>query len=102
MSVIVRDLATNQIIVLTKGADNVMGRRMHDSPTVAESVRVTYDQLATYGGDGLRTLVVASKQMEERDYQKWKENFTIVTTDLGEIEKKKADKPNKISDAMDR
>jgi phospholipid-translocating P-type ATPase (flippase) len=101
MSVIVRDVVTKKIIVLTKGADNVMGRRMLDTPTVTQLVATTYDQLTAYGADGLRTLVIASKDIEEEEYAKWKANYLRVTTDLGEIEKKKEDKPNKINEAMD-
>jgi phospholipid-translocating P-type ATPase (flippase) len=102
MSMIVRDMKTGKIMVLSKGADNVMWRRCAEGAEGAEALKEqTSQQLIVFADDGLRTLVIASKEVDEKEYKTWKEKYKRATVDLSEMEKKKEGKPNKIDDLED-
>ncbi|XP_068554243.1 phospholipid-transporting ATPase VB isoform X2 [Anas acuta] len=79
MSVVVRHPLTKEVIVYTKGADSVIMDLLEDSgkaDTYAERRRKrikdrTQKHLDYYARDGLRTLCIAKKVLNEDDFQKW-------------------------------
>ncbi|XP_075365597.1 phospholipid-transporting ATPase VB [Mycteria americana] len=79
MSVVVRHPLTKEIVVYTKGADSVIMDLLEDSAkadTKAEKrmkriKEKTQKHLDYYAHDGLRTLCIAKKVLNEDDFQKW-------------------------------
>ncbi|CAH6786500.1 Atp10b [Phodopus roborovskii] len=80
MSVVVRHPLTGEIIVYTKGADSVIMDLLED-PACASDIDVekklkriqarTQKHLDLYARDGLRTLCIAKKVVNEEDFQRW-------------------------------
>ncbi|XP_033922525.1 phospholipid-transporting ATPase VB isoform X2 [Melopsittacus undulatus] len=79
MSVVVRHPLTKEIAVYTKGADSVIMDLLEDSAkddisTEKRMKRIkekTQKHLDYYARDGLRTLCIAKKVLNEDDFQKW-------------------------------
>jgi len=72
MSVIVRHPKTKQIILMTKGADNVMMPLLKNSQMEQDAVQNHIDDFAR---EGLRTLAMAQKVIPEEEYSEWKKQF---------------------------
>lgn len=70
MSVIVRDLQTNNIVLYTKGADSIIEKRM--APMDEKTKAMTWDALKFYAETGLRTLILAKKVLNPLVYIEWK------------------------------
>ncbi|XP_051023586.1 phospholipid-transporting ATPase VB [Acomys russatus] len=80
MSVVVRHPLTGEIIVYTKGADSVIMDLLEDPSCVSDidvekklkRIRArTQKHLDLYARDGLRTLCIAKKVVDEEDFQEW-------------------------------
>ncbi|KAL2505179.1 putative phospholipid-transporting ATPase 8 [Abeliophyllum distichum] len=82
MSVIIKN-AENQLLLLCKGADSVMFERLANDGRVFEAA--TRDHIKHYGEAGLRTLVVAYRELSEEEFKSWEDEFlktqTLVTAD---------------------
>lgn len=77
MSVIVRT-PDNKIVLLTKGADNVIFER---ATAYLGTTRQELDaHLSVFAADGLRTLVLARKEVDEDDFQSWLDEFQKAST----------------------
>ncbi len=77
MSVIVRT-PENKIVLLTKGADNVIFER---ATSYLGTTRQALDaHLSVFAADGLRTLVLARKDVEEDDFKSWMVEFHNAST----------------------
>ncbi|XP_040546645.1 phospholipid-transporting ATPase ID isoform X1 [Gallus gallus] len=72
MSVIVRS-PEGKIRLYCKGADTILLERLH--PSNQDLTNVTTDHLNEYAGEGLRTLVLACKDLEESYYEDWAERL---------------------------
>ncbi|KAM6217179.1 phospholipid-transporting ATPase ID [Rhynchocyon petersi] len=70
MSVIVRN-PEGKIRLYCKGADTILLDRLHHSNQ--ELLNTTADHLNEYAGEGLRTLVLAYKDLDEDYYEEWAE-----------------------------
>ncbi|XP_057675656.1 phospholipid-transporting ATPase ID-like [Corythoichthys intestinalis] len=68
MSVIVRS-PEGRLTLYCKGADTVMYERLHSSCNTL--MGVTTGHLNEYAGDGLRTLVLAYKDLDESAFKEW-------------------------------
>ncbi|KAI3474893.1 hypothetical protein Pfo_030204 [Paulownia fortunei] len=79
MSVIVKNVE-NQLLLLCKGADSVMFERL--SKDVQDFVAVTMDHIKRYAEAGLRTLVVAYRELSEEEFRSWEEEFLKAQTSL--------------------
>ncbi|OQR96099.1 P-type ATPase (P-ATPase) Superfamily [Achlya hypogyna] len=66
MSVIIRRVGREEIVMLTKGADSVVFPRL--APANARCKAVTERQLEAFATEGLRTLVIAAKQIPADDW----------------------------------
>nr|XP_033779615.1 phospholipid-transporting ATPase ID isoform X2 [Geotrypetes seraphini] len=79
MSVIVRD-PEGKIRLYCKGADTILFERLHASNY--ELMIATTEHLNEYAGDGLRTLVLAYKDLEEEYFEAWAERLQDASTAL--------------------
>ncbi|KAF7801509.1 putative phospholipid-transporting ATPase 8 isoform X1 [Senna tora] len=79
MSVIVRN-EENQLLLLCKGADSVMFERLSQDGTQFEAE--TMDHIKRYSEAGLRTLVVAYRELDEEEYRLWEEEFLKAKTSV--------------------
>lgn len=88
MSVVVKT-PEGKIKVLTKGADNVIFERLASEQD--EIIETTLDHLKDFASEGLRTLCIASADIESRDYEEWNKIFYEASTALENREQKVAD-----------
>ncbi|NWY99783.1 AT8B2 ATPase, partial [Loxia curvirostra] len=72
MSVIVRS-PEGKIRLYCKGADTILLERLH--PLNQDLTSITTDHLNEYAGEGLRTLVLAYRDLEESYYKDWSERL---------------------------
>ncbi|XP_050786743.1 phospholipid-transporting ATPase ID isoform X1 [Gopherus flavomarginatus] len=77
MSVIVRS-PEGRIRLYCKGADTILLERLH--PAHHELLNVTTDHLNEYAGEGLRTLVLAYKDLEDGYYEEWADQLLRAST----------------------
>lgn len=70
MSCIVRS-DTGRLFMVTKGADNVIFERLTRSNSSDEVLKRTALHLEDYAKEGLRTLCIASKDLDENEFKKW-------------------------------
>ncbi|KAJ7970838.1 Phospholipid-transporting ATPase [Quillaja saponaria] len=93
MSVIVRN-PENQLLLLCKGADSVMFERLSENGRHFETE--TKDHIKIYAEAGLRTLVIAYRELNEEEYKLWQEEFlrakTSVAADRDTLVDSSADK----------
>ncbi|XP_010243036.1 PREDICTED: probable phospholipid-transporting ATPase 8 [Nelumbo nucifera] len=96
MSVIVRN-AEDQLLLFCKGADSVMFERLSQDGRMFETK--TKDHISKYAEAGLRTLVIAYRDLGEEEYKIWQEEFfkakTSVTSDRDALVDAAADKIEK-------
>lgn len=71
MTVIVRDNETNKIMVLTKGADTILLPLIKDDEENNQMKQITTKHLQSYAEDGLRTLLLCHKTIDELEYREW-------------------------------
>ncbi|XP_055721120.1 phospholipid-transporting ATPase VD-like isoform X2 [Salvelinus fontinalis] len=89
MSVVVRHLLTKQVVVYTKGADSVI-MDLAESPKGAEQSdgrqghirEQTQKHLDNYAREGLRTLCIAKKVLEEEEYDIWLKRHAFAETSI--------------------
>uniref|UniRef100_M3ZWN1 Phospholipid-transporting ATPase n=1 Tax=Xiphophorus maculatus TaxID=8083 RepID=M3ZWN1_XIPMA len=77
MSVIVRD-PEGKMTLYCKGADTIIYERLH--PSCSKLKDVTSTHLNEYAGDGLRTLALAYKDLEESYMERWLQRHQEATT----------------------
>lgn len=76
MSVIVRDMQTDQISLLCKGADSIIKPRLDLGDAENREFMVeTQKKVDEYATEGLRTLLLARKDIDEEYYEEWNERF---------------------------
>ncbi|XP_078483950.1 phospholipid-transporting ATPase ID [Ciona intestinalis] len=87
MSVIVKDMSGN-IRLYCKGADSVIYERLGDSREDEDLKNTTTLHLDEFAGQGLRTLCLAVKNLDEHTYNVWKEAHFKASTALEDREDK--------------
>ncbi|XP_024362425.1 probable phospholipid-transporting ATPase 8 isoform X2 [Physcomitrium patens] len=80
MSVIVR-FPDGRLLLLSKGADSVIFQRVGRKN--GGPIRETTRHLKQFGEVGLRTLVVAYKELDEDEYESWQKNFAEARSLIG-------------------
>ena len=82
MSVIVRDLQTNEILLLCKGADSVIKQRLDLTvkPEDAAFLARTQQYVDLYAEEGLRTLLLAKKPVSPQVYEEWNKKYVAAST----------------------
>ena len=98
MSIVVKEPKSGRIRLLSKGADSVM------LPLLAtgqgDMLRATEKHLEDHANDGLRTLLLTQKSVDQAEYDEWSVRYRRALTDLVELEKKEKELPNEIERAM--
>ncbi len=72
MSVIVRHQGTGRLALYCKGADSVILERLAPAQ---EAAKATESSLEVLGSEGLRTLMVARRDLDEQYYQQWSDRY---------------------------
>ncbi|XP_053509931.1 phospholipid-transporting ATPase ID [Ictalurus furcatus] len=85
MSVIVRS-PEGQLSLYCKGADTIIYERLHNS--CSKLMEVTTEHLNEFAGEGLRTLVLAYKDLDEQYFSEWKQRHHEASTSLDQREEK--------------
>uniref|UniRef100_A0A665U7V2 Phospholipid-transporting ATPase n=1 Tax=Echeneis naucrates TaxID=173247 RepID=A0A665U7V2_ECHNA len=85
MSVIVRG-PDGRLTLYCKGADTIIYERLH--PKCNKLMQVTTTHLNEYAGDGLRTLVLAYKDLDEDYLNEWKSRHHEASTAMDEREER--------------
>ena len=76
MSVVLRDMQTNELVFLCKGADSIIKERLDlDDRRNAAFMDYTQVNVDQFANEGLRTLLLAGKSLEEDYYEKWDKRF---------------------------
>ncbi|SCZ97715.1 BZ3500_MvSof-1268-A1-R1_Chr4-3g07400 [Microbotryum saponariae] len=81
MSVVVRRVSgehAGQLYLLSKGADNVIFERL--APGSEHRKKATDKHLEEFANEGLRTLCLAYKELDEDQYEAWEREFHEATT----------------------
>ncbi|KAF4017470.1 hypothetical protein G4228_008593, partial [Cervus hanglu yarkandensis] len=68
MSVIVRN-PEGQIKLYSKGADTILFERLH--PSNEDLLTLTSDHLSEFAGEGLRTLAIAYRDLDDKYFREW-------------------------------
>ncbi|CAN6216929.1 unnamed protein product [Urochloa humidicola] len=92
MSVIVKE-PEGRILLLSKGADSVMFKRL--APDGRKFEEDTRRHINEYSDSGLRTLVLACRVLDEKDYKEFNEKLNAAKTSVS------ADRDEKIEEAAD-
>ncbi|TMW59029.1 hypothetical protein Poli38472_007174 [Pythium oligandrum] len=100
MSVVVRR-PNGELLLYSKGADMMIYQRLKDDPAMEPLKKATRDHMEKYADDGLRTLALAVKRLDEGWFRKWKIRFDEAQGNVAEIDKRKDGKPNAIDDLME-
>ncbi|KAF5890867.1 putative phospholipid-transporting ATPase VD isoform X1, partial [Clarias magur] len=85
MSVVVRHPLTSQVVVYTKGADNVimeLAGKSEQGDSSREIMKRTKRHLDDYAKEGLRTLCVAKRVLQEAEYKAWLTEHTFAETSI--------------------
>nr|XP_019934833.1 PREDICTED: probable phospholipid-transporting ATPase IM [Paralichthys olivaceus] len=77
MSVIVRN-PQGQIKLYSKGADTVIFERL--DPSSEDLMHTTSEHLNEFAGEGLRTLALACKDLDENDFEVWMRKLRFAST----------------------
>ncbi|XP_029017518.1 phospholipid-transporting ATPase ID-like [Betta splendens] len=83
MSVIVRS-PEGKLCLYCKGADTIIYERLH--PSCSKLMDVTTEHLNEFAGEGLRTLVLAYKDLEEEYFTQWQRRHHEASTTLDDRE----------------
>ncbi|KAJ3682917.1 hypothetical protein LUZ60_013144 [Juncus effusus] len=83
MSVVVR-FPNNRVKVLVKGADNsmlsILNPASHNTSLQAKILASTQNHLTNYSSQGLRTLVIGSRDLTEIVFDEWQERYEEAST----------------------
>ncbi|XP_053476875.1 probable phospholipid-transporting ATPase VD isoform X1 [Ictalurus furcatus] len=85
MSVVVRHPLTSQVVLYTKGADSVIMELAGTSDNGDNSREImmrTQRHLNDYAKEGLRTLCVAKRVLQEAEYKAWLTEHTVAETSI--------------------
>ena len=99
MSIILRHPVSKEKILFCKGADSSMISRLQTPvPKSNEDIEIqkTVQNLNSYGKEGLRTLVMAKKILDEDEYQEWLVEHTIAENSLHQRDRLLFESYNKI------
>ena len=68
MSVVVRK-PSGELLLYTKGSDMLIYQRLKDGPAMQKLRNITRDHMEKYADDGLRTLALAIKKLDQHWFQ---------------------------------
>ena len=85
MSVIVRT-EDNKYMVYAKGADSMIELLLNEEEKHSEILNKTREYLKLFSVNGLRTLMIAYKEISETYYNKWSEKYLTLKTNVNQTE----------------
>lgn len=97
MTVIVRT-PDNKIKILCKGADSIIQARLSNSKNNQELEKPTHQHLENYASGGLRTLLLAEKEISEIEYQQFKDEYKLAAAAMVKRDEKMAE----VADRLER
>jgi phospholipid-translocating ATPase len=77
MGILLRNLTTNKIIFLLKGADSIMMTKLSENEQIFVG-----EETEILSREGFRTLVFASKELSESEWEKFNEEFKEAELDM--------------------
>jgi magnesium-transporting ATPase (P-type) len=97
MSIILKDLTNDKIIILCKGADSIIYPLLNNQKSELKEVTLKVKNknkkknLEKFAEEGLRTLIFAKGEIDEKEYNKWSDKYkqakeSLINRDLN-IEK---------------
>jgi phospholipid-translocating ATPase len=97
MSIILKNIKDKQVIIMTKGADISMIDRIDFAKNDFEELKLMLEEdIAQYSKEGLRTLIIASKTLNRKEYKHLKQDIKKVSMLHGiEKEIRQAEMQNK-------
>jgi phospholipid-transporting ATPase len=98
MSVITQGLDGRKQL-LCKGADSTILPRLCGNQD--DLVSQTVEHMRQYSQEGLRCLLIAHRDISEGEFQSWSARYQEASTNMEELEKRKANLPNRIEDLED-
>jgi len=96
MSAIVR-MPNGKIVLFCKGADSIIYSRLKKGEQ-QELRKTTADHLEMFAREGLRTLCIAQRELDEEEYQIWNKQHDIAAAAIQNRE----EKLEEVSDAIER
>ncbi|KAE8450337.1 hypothetical protein EG329_006765 [Mollisiaceae sp. DMI_Dod_QoI] len=96
MSAIIR-MPDNKIILFCKGADSIIYSRLKKGEQ-SELRRTTAEHLEMFAREGLRTLCIAQRELDEQEYQQWNRDHEIAASAIQDRE----DKLEAVADLIER
>ncbi|XP_058593764.1 probable phospholipid-transporting ATPase IM isoform X10 [Neofelis nebulosa] len=87
MSVIVRN-PEGQIKLYSKGADTVLFEKLH--PSNEDLLTLTTDHLSEFAGEGLRTLAIAYRDLDDKYFKEWHKMLEDANTLIDERDERVA------------
>ena len=78
MTVVVRT-PEDKILVICKGADSIIEKRLKPNQAI---LKKTQGFLDAYAKQGLRTLLIASKEISEQEYDDWSQKYNKASTSI--------------------
>lgn len=96
MSAIIR-MPDNKIILFCKGADSIIYSRLARGEQ-SELRRTTAEHLEMFAREGLRTLCIAQRELDEEEYRKWNMEHELAAAAIQDRE----DKLEAVSDSIER
>ena len=82
MSVICKDQETNKIILYAKGADSMIESLLNQQNKNSEMLIKTNDYLKQFAIKGLRTLMLAYRELSKEEYDEWNEKYIKASQDV--------------------
>jgi phospholipid-translocating ATPase len=86
MSAIIR-MPDNKILLFCKGADSIIYSRLKRGEQ-SELRRTTAEHLEMFAREGLRTLCIAQRELDEKEYQIWNKEHEIASAAIQDREEK--------------
>jgi phospholipid-translocating ATPase len=96
MSAIIR-MPDNTIVLFCKGADSIIYSRLRKGEQ-SELRRETAEHLEMFAREGLRTLCIAQRILDEEEYQQWNKEHEIAAAAVQDRE----EKLERVSDSIER
>ena len=96
MSVIVKT-EENKYMVYAKGADSMIELLLTEEEKNSEILNKTREYLKLFSVNGLRTLMIAYKEISENYYHQWSDRYLAVKTNVNHTE----EDINKLYDEME-
>ena len=102
MSVIVRDLQQQKIILMCKGADSIIKARLRlqDNPDNNQFMETTQRYVDEYAKDGLRTLLLAKKEISQDEYSRLEQELRAAQSEVVDRDTKVEKVQSEIEDKM--